>query len=744
MGGYNVKKLIKLTFVFSLILLFSVFLFSCFESNSEKELSIRYKGYMIYDGAEVHTAYSDIETIEDDIKVFLLSSSGSGEEISDYNIIGIPEEYKLGAIGNYLTVRVNGYPDIKFKLIVDGNIAAFPELIDNLTVGLEPIFAFNHPGGGYTLISGTQNPEFSGNFHATFALEPGYVWEDGSTENKTINYTVNKTRIAYPEHSTALYYNGTMQHIVDKTALFGYYITDGRTFATDAGKYSYTAKLHRNFTWEDGSEEDFIAEWEIEPMRTYPPASTDFVYNGEKQFLKRDISGFIVNSNNPNCTESAIDVGYYSTYYILANDNYIWVDGTRDEVRVDWGILTAFVKKPEAISGLYYNGEEQLGVSYTDGIGYSLTSGTISATDASSEYTATFTLDGNHSWRGSGYNTRDNEPYTVTWKIEKQILEIPTAAKDLSYTSEPIAGVLNASSPGIREVAGSIYATDRGEYSVTLGISDTNNYIWEDGTYTDKNYKYKIDQMLIPWPTEIKGLVYTGEEQVGIICDYDERFVRISESACLSAVNAGEYYALFYIIDTYNTAFLDPVLSHRYDYASASFKIEKAENEWITELYFDKDVFVGEAIVPHVEAKFGNAKVLWSDPNEYNPWNETVPTGYSIWKCYAMVEETENYTGLSTYPDCISVINTKEANAWVKAPELKDGDTITIGSFPELEALGGTVKITVQRSGMAATDGWPWIAGIYTVYIEVIPSGSYIYGPIEKTVYKNIEFVYAD
>ncbi len=737
------KKIIKTALAVCLLFLLSAFLFSCTD-NAEKELSIRYKGTIIPDNREVHIRYYEIDTVEDDISVSFISSSGAYQACEDFKILGIPEKYVLGAAGNKLTVSVDGYPDFEFNLIVDGHVVSVPQLNPMLNAGLEPIDAFINIGEGCTLISGTQKPEFSGSFHATFALEDGYIWEDGTTDDKTINYTVNKSRIAFPDHSQPLYYDGTMQHIVDKSELYGYSVTDGRTFATDAGKYSYTAKLHRNFTWEDGSEDDFVAEWEIEPMRTYPPVSTDFVYNGEAQFLKRDISGFVVNFDNPDCTESATDVGYYSTYYILANENYVWVDGTRGEVKVEWSISKATVRKPQAIENLYYTGEEQLGVSYTDGIGYSFTSGTLSATDAGSEYTATFTLDGNHSWYTPIYNLTDDEPYTVTWEIKKQVLPLPSARSGLHYTAEPQIGVLNADSPGIVTVSGDLYATTRGEYNVTLGISNKNNYVWEDGTYTDKSCKYKIDQMVLSWPTEIKGLAYTGEEQVGIIGNYDERFVSISESATFSAVNAGEYHAVFYVTDEYNIAFFNPIDEHRYDFAAASFKIAKAENEWVTELYFDKEVFVGEAIVPHVEAKFGEVKVLWSDPNEYTGWNENVPTGHSIWKCYATVEETDNYTGLTTYPDFITVINTEKENAWVKAPTLKDGDTITIGDFPELEALGGTVKITVQRSGMAATDGWPWVAGIYTVYIEVIPGGSYVYGPIERTVYYNITFVYAD
>jgi len=77
-----------------------------------------------------------------------------------------------------------------------------------------------------------------------------------------------------------------------------------------------------------------------------------------------------------------------------------------------------------------------------------------------------------------------------------------------------------------------------------------------------------------------------------------------------------------------------------------SFNILKAQNEWTEELTCS-DVITGNAPEPKAEARFGMASYLYSD-SEDGEYTDEVPEAVGEYYVKAVVEETDNYSGLES------------------------------------------------------------------------------------------------
>lgn len=119
-------------------------------------------------------------------------------------------------------------------------------------------------GTGF-ILSGTTSATNTGSYQAKATLEEGYVWNDGTSEPKTINWTINKaiSKVTAPTGKT-LTYNGKSQ--IGVAADVGYTLT-GTATATNAGSYTSTATLNTTtnyaYIWADGSTSAKTIKWKI-------------------------------------------------------------------------------------------------------------------------------------------------------------------------------------------------------------------------------------------------------------------------------------------------------------------------------------------------------------------------------------------------------------------------------------------------------------------------------------------------
>ncbi len=181
-------------------------------------------------------------------------------------------------------------------------------------------------GEGYTITGNTATD--AGTYTATATLAEGYVWDDGTTEPKTIEWSIGKKVIDAPAAATGLEYNGSEQTGVPEGE--GYTVT-GNT-ATNAGEYSATVTADNNHTFADG--ESVTVDWEIaRKLIDAPKAEEGLVYNGSEQTGVPEGEGYTITGNK------GTDADTY-TATATADDNHIFAD-EQTSVDVDWEIEQA-------------------------------------------------------------------------------------------------------------------------------------------------------------------------------------------------------------------------------------------------------------------------------------------------------------------------------------------------------------------------------------------------------------------
>lgn len=187
-------------------------------------------------------------------------------------------------------------------------------------------------GAGYTVSGGSATA--AGSYTATVTLMTGHIWSDGTTDPKTISWSIAKAKISVPKAATGLSYTGSAQ--VGVASGNGYTVSGNK--ATDAGSYTATVKLKDtgNTTWSDGTTENKTISWKIAPAKiTAPKAETSLVYTGSAQTGVASGSGYTLSG-----TYEATGVGSYKATATL-DSNYVWSDSTTGAKTISWKISAA-------------------------------------------------------------------------------------------------------------------------------------------------------------------------------------------------------------------------------------------------------------------------------------------------------------------------------------------------------------------------------------------------------------------
>ena len=389
-------------------------------------------------------------------------------------------------------------------------------------------------GAGYSL-SGTVVATDAGSYEAVAVLDGNHAWTGGSTDAKSIVWSIAKAVVTAPVAKVGLTYTGAEQTGV--AAGEGYSLL-GST-ATNAGSHTAFAVLDGNHIWNDGSTDAKAIAWTIGKAKVASPvAKVGLTYTGAEQI------GVAVDSLGLYTIEGGAQTAagdYTATAKLIDPENHAWTDGTTADKQINWSIAKAVVAAPAAVAGLTYTGAEQTGVAA--GEGYSLF-GMPAATDAGT-YTALAVLDSNHIWN-DGLAT----PKTIIWNMGKAKVTVPVANTGLTYTGAEQAGV----SAGEGYVlSGAVTATDAGSY--TAIATPDGNHTWADGT---------ADARAIGWSIA-KG-VPSYEVPAGLTASYGQTLANVAlpegfswqDDASTSVGVAGEHAFLATYTPT-DTANYEPV-----------------------------------------------------------------------------------------------------------------------------------------------------------------------------------------
>ena len=115
-------------------------------------------------------------------------------------------------------------------------------------------------------IGGTSAATDAGDYQAIFSLKDkvGTQWADGTTEDKTVSWSIGRATVNVPTQSGSLTYNGEAQ----PPSWSGYdsskMTLGGTTSGTNAGSYDANFTTTANYQWPDGTTEAKTVSWSIQ------------------------------------------------------------------------------------------------------------------------------------------------------------------------------------------------------------------------------------------------------------------------------------------------------------------------------------------------------------------------------------------------------------------------------------------------------------------------------------------------
>jgi len=226
--------------------------------------------------------------------------------------------------------------------------------------------------------------------------------------------------------------------------------------------------------------------------------------------------------------------------------------------------------------------------------------------------------------------------------------------------------------------------------SLTLqGVSDSGTYECKllftyEGDVSSvivSGIQVEIEKCKIELPV-VEDLVFNGEYQVPQSDDPHYEMI------CESEMNVGVYPLIFKLHDPENYSF-DGFDS---DTVKTFYKIIKAENFWVEELYIN-NVFENDELHPFARSRFGHVIYKFSDSYD-GKYTETVPSIPGTYFVMASVSETENYFELSSFPVKFDIVTEEVIALSMSEPPSK----LQYSAFDTL-ILDGGVFLAYYNSG---------------------------------------------
>ena len=263
----------------------------------------------------------------------------------------------------------------------------------------------------------------------------------------------------------------------------------------NAGTYNYTIYPTSNYAWSDGTTGGKAVTVTINPLSLAKPSAiqSEFTYDSATTvaFLNSYINGYDSATMTAGSTLSAQNAGDYSITFALKNTtNYKWNDNTTAQFQINWKINSQKLTKPSPrLSSFVYTGSQiNLAdyLNYYDSAKMAISNNTM--TDVGSA-TASVTVTNPRGYTNYTWSDGSTDAVSIEWSITPQPLDKPYckyADTNIQWTGTKIDwreyAIVGYDSTAMT-CSATYYATDRGNYSFSIGVKN-NNYAWKN---TDQN-----------------------------------------------------------------------------------------------------------------------------------------------------------------------------------------------------------------------------------------------------------------
>ena len=349
---------------------------------------------------------------------------------------------------------------------------------------------------GFSWVSGTTTGTHAVSYTVKANINPGYVWNDGTTTEKQITCHISPKTLDIPTSPSAKTYNGYSQES-GITCPSGS-TASGTEMAMNANTYTQTCSLSSttNYIWSDNTSTAKSIEWTILPKTLQiPETPNDKTYNGSSQESGIECP----NGSAVSGTQIAMNANTYTqTCTLSSTTNYKWSDNTTDAKSITWKIskkdLSITAKDQEITYGEIIS--KTTNDVTTSGLisGHSLSTITLTPSTTNVTTSGTITPSAAEITSSNGDVTSN---YNITYNAGELVINgirvtIPTNSycnSNLTYNGEGQTLVREASSGFNWDIETTI-GVNAGNHTVEANLYA--GHVWSDGTTTQKTITCSI------------------------------------------------------------------------------------------------------------------------------------------------------------------------------------------------------------------------------------------------------------
>ena len=437
-------------------------------------------------------------------------------------------------------------------------------------------------------------------------------------------------------------------------------------------------------------------------------------YNGGQNTFEGTISiRFYLASSSEQVTNYRNAGTYYAVASVMASSDYNAAESERVYFTISRKALTVPAAESKEYSGAAvealladFNGATMNIVGIAQGLSYTLRDGAyyLSAVNADTYYLNIALSDpNNYIW--SGQSGSAQQTVEVRWTVTPKKVQAPELAEmSKTYTGETFSYEVAQSEYYI--VRGTTSASAAGDYTVTVTLRSTTNFVWSTGGTDSLSVTWHITKAENGWKegqdTYSRGnWTYGGDATAETfpVAKFGDMSVKYYTDASLQnefagafdeQTNAGTYYVLIAVEgnDNYTGLTLG-------EGGTLSFTVEKASNNWIGSYAREGWTYGSDPSAETLpDADFGTVTVrYYTDSSHEHEYTQgfTRTTDAGVYYVTLTVEGNNNYDGLTEQAQ----FEIGKATAYV----VWSGGSFTYDSTDQ------TAKITAQFYESVATTG---------------------------------------
>lgn len=319
----------------------------------------------------------------------------------------------------------------------------------------------------------------------------------------------------------------------------GFGMTNGTGKTGYYAKRAYATANEASTTATEALElaEEAIERIEARVIKTLPTQDGALTYNGTEQ--SPTWNNVSPGSLTFGGVLAATNAGSYTATCTPAK-GYKWEDGKVDPKNIVWTIGRQVIYDTPTQTGvLEYDGTEKT-PTFANVDDNKMTMGGVQAATNVGTYNATATPKSNYQWPDGSVDAK-----YIPWSIIQEALTVPAQSGTVTYDGTAQSPTLDANYDSTKmTLSGDTTGTNAGTYTLTVSLTDAENYRWEDGTATPKSVSWTIDRQAITTvPTQSPALTYNNTTQTVTFADYDPD--KLTLSGTTTGTDAGSYTAVF-------------------------------------------------------------------------------------------------------------------------------------------------------------------------------------------------------